>query len=428
MNNEHGLTFASDSRPGAITTGSHSSSVPGARQMGLSGDPRLMTDASVRKYNEDIADRNITGSRGGTPSSQSSQDPLDLYGRRLSHVSLKPGVRRSSLVNEYIPESEAGSDVAEIIESAQFYRQRPGKMTARTESEISHLARRSSADSTDDNAPRSSDYGPRVMRPDPKAKLTVAQMIQQMDGVSHEGGAFNLENTEQALQSTHFAPAVTHEYIKPIEHEVHEERIYREIHNHDVYPRIQPVYETEVLPPRHFIPDPNDPDNLIEVSEDQLPEYCKNGSQTRYMTRAREHHPLAENPSFPTPQSRLTQPEIVEEKSYTTADGRERKDSVILHPSTLNDMSSYTGPVREVHFGDCKEGNEECIAASRNHPLRRPRTVAPLTLREFTKGFPKRESSDPLRLGTPDTDHLKRVKSLPVVERKPVMRREAREV
>ena len=64
--------------------------------------------------------------------------------------------------------------------------------------------------------------------------------------------------------------AVVHEVIKPHEHEVIQQRIHREIHNYTYYHRLQPVLQTEVLPPRHFIPNP-DGEGLIEISADELP-------------------------------------------------------------------------------------------------------------------------------------------------------------
>ncbi|KAI1102556.1 hypothetical protein F4804DRAFT_260798 [Jackrogersella minutella] len=67
-----------------------------------------------------------------------------------------------------------------------------------------------------------------------------------------------------------YAQAVTHETICSHVHEITEEHVYREIHNHDVYHRIQPVYDVEILPARHFVLDPDG--GLVEVSEDDLPD------------------------------------------------------------------------------------------------------------------------------------------------------------
>ncbi|KAK0740458.1 hypothetical protein B0T18DRAFT_449087 [Schizothecium vesticola] len=53
------------------------------------------------------------------------------------------------------------------------------------------------------------------------------------------------------------APAVTHEVVRPHQHEVVEEQISREIHTHEVHQKIQPIFDVEVRPARHLVPDDN---------------------------------------------------------------------------------------------------------------------------------------------------------------------------
>ncbi|KAI2602775.1 hypothetical protein GGR54DRAFT_467567 [Hypoxylon sp. NC1633] len=79
----------------------------------------------------------------------------------------------------------------------------------------------------------------------------------------------DLTNTVDTEETTTYAPAVIHEVVRPEVHEIVEEQIYREIHEHDVYHRIQPVFAVETLPARHFVPGPNG--GLVEVAADQLP-------------------------------------------------------------------------------------------------------------------------------------------------------------
>lgn len=98
---------------------------------------------------------------------------------------------------------------------------------------------------------------------------------------------FDLRDSEDTEVITHHAPgklfvalltlnwsdmvniAVTHEVIKPQVTEIVQEQIHREIHTHDVYHRIQPILDVEVLPPKHYIPGP-DGKTLIEVSEEYV--------------------------------------------------------------------------------------------------------------------------------------------------------------
>lgn len=63
--------------------------------------------------------------------------------------------------------------------------------------------------------------------------------------------------------------AVVQEVVKPHVHEIRQEEIHRDIHVHTNHTIIQPVYDLEALPPRHFVPD--ETGKLVEVSELDLP-------------------------------------------------------------------------------------------------------------------------------------------------------------
>lgn len=58
---------------------------------------------------------------------------------------------------------------------------------------------------------------------------------------------------------------MTKEVVKPVVHEQVEEHISRHIHNHEVYHKILPVRDVEVLPARHWVPGPDG--RLIQVDE-----------------------------------------------------------------------------------------------------------------------------------------------------------------
>jgi hypothetical protein len=146
------------------------------------------------------------------------------------------------------------------------------------------------------------------------------------------------------------AIAVTHEVVKPHQHEIIEEVIYREIHNHDVYHRILPVYQTEILPPRHFVPNPTS-EGLIEVPEHELPEEYRHGGWRWYIAEKEKHrHAAAKMDATSKPRVHVTKPTIISEKSYMTPEGFERKETVWRHPPTLEDLSDYTGPVKPIIF------------------------------------------------------------------------------
>ncbi|KAF2206473.1 hypothetical protein CERZMDRAFT_89301 [Cercospora zeae-maydis SCOH1-5] len=63
----------------------------------------------------------------------------------------------------------------------------------------------------------------------------------------------SLTNTTDTTVHTTQAPAVTHEQVIVHTHEHITEAITREIHTHDIYHRVLPIIDIEVLPPRHFI-------------------------------------------------------------------------------------------------------------------------------------------------------------------------------
>ncbi|KAH6657251.1 hypothetical protein BKA67DRAFT_655527 [Truncatella angustata] len=79
---------------------------------------------------------------------------------------------------------------------------------------------------------------------------------------------FDLTDTVDTDQYTYQAPAVTHEVVRPHIHEITHKEIHRDIHNHEYRHYIQPVFEQEFLPARHFVPD--EEGNLQEVSAKDL--------------------------------------------------------------------------------------------------------------------------------------------------------------
>lgn len=111
----------------------------------------------------------------------------------------------------------------------------------------------------------------------PSARQNVAGKGEAATQASRAHDASGLRHNEPSVshhektvdQVTAFAPAVTHETVKPAQHNVIEEHIQRETHVHDVYHRIQPVRDVEVLPARHYVQDPNG--GLTEVAERDLP-------------------------------------------------------------------------------------------------------------------------------------------------------------
>lgn len=67
---------------------------------------------------------------------------------------------------------------------------------------------------------------------------------------------FNLQNTEQTHVSEEWRPAVTHENILKQRTEIIQEEITRDIHMHHYFTYLQPIKVVEILPPKHFLLDP----------------------------------------------------------------------------------------------------------------------------------------------------------------------------
>ena len=177
--------------------------------------------------------------------------------------------------------------------------------------------------------------------------------------------------------------AVTHEVIKPHEHEVIQQRLYREIHNYTYYHRLQPVLHTEVLPPRHFIPNP-DGEGLIEISADELP--ARTGNNRWWDIVQKE--PVLPQGAFEW----RTEPEIIEGKPYMTAEGFERRETTIIYPPTLEDMSNYRGMVQPVHF-DHKTGKRWLGELTTVEKLKQESVRAEcedsMNMKEVTAGLPE---------------------------------------
>ncbi|KAH9989364.1 hypothetical protein F4779DRAFT_638102 [Xylariaceae sp. FL0662B] len=154
----------------------------------------------------------------------------------------------------------------------------------------------------------------------------------------------NLSDTVDADQVTSYAPAATHTTVRPYVREIKEEQIYREIHNHDVFHRIQPVYELEVLPTRHFVPGPDS--SLIEVSGDNLPN-CTSTSQRWFVA---EKPAESAQPSSKEPPKTSTARDAV--AKYITPEGFERIETTIVHTPTLEDTSALGIPAIRVEFDE----------------------------------------------------------------------------
>ena len=93
------------------------------------------------------------------------------------------------------------------------------------------------------------------------------------------------DHSEHFHVNKQIAPAVTKETIHREIHHIREEQITREIHTHDVYHRILPIVDVEVLPARHFLP--VDGGDLVEVRAEDVPGRSKDWVIAETLTKRR---------------------------------------------------------------------------------------------------------------------------------------------
>ncbi|KAG8528016.1 uncharacterized protein KY384_006932 [Bacidia gigantensis] len=128
--------------------------------------------------------------------------------------------------------------------------------------------------------------------------------------------------------TTSIAPAVTHETVHREMRHVREERITREVHNHEIYHRVQPIIDVEVLPTRHFLPMGNG--ELLEVSGDDVP-----GREKAWVI-AETASKIATDDPKPTKPPQFTARTFAngegDDQRYITSKGYERTEQTWIHP------------------------------------------------------------------------------------------------
>lgn len=351
------------------------------------------TGRAKYRHEEDVADRNIARYSGSFDGGDRNLAPsTSLSGQRLSREASAPGAAGAVLnpvrADGHVGKRSAGSDnhgnvdrkdgvpsQTRIIPREGSLQKKssfpPGLKPAQAKAEIE---RKPLASGDPDKAMPELPGGP----PDTQVSRSGIRHA-TLDGTKHgeetalatklrEDGVADLRSTVDTdgditwapgtlygrwvfnirSQFTNCAAAVTHEVIKPHQHEIVKQKIYREIHNYEYFHRIQPVIMTEVLPPRHWIPNP-DGEGLIEISAEELPARTGDNRWWSICEHSKPHPPQPSLPKY------RTTPEIIEAGTFVTEEGFERKETIIIHPPTLADLTGYGGPVQAMHF-DHKTG------------------------------------------------------------------------
>ncbi|KAL8783005.1 MAG: hypothetical protein Q9195_009510 [Heterodermia aff. obscurata] len=149
--------------------------------------------------------------------------------------------------------------------------------------------------------------------------------------------------------STNSSPysAITQEHVIEKVHHKREEVITREIHTHDVYHRILPIIDVEVLPPRHFLP--VEGGGLVEIGADEVPGRAKNWVIAETASKIPSDQPAPKGVSrFTAREFPGTEGDRVE---YVTEEGVRRTEETWVHPPELETGGRDTGQTWPMVFG-----------------------------------------------------------------------------
>lgn len=144
-------------------------------------------------------------------------------------------------------------------------------------------------------------------------------------------------------------------------HHVQEEQITKEIHTHDVFHRILPIIDVEVLPTRHFLP--VEGGGLVEIGADEVPGRAKNWVVAETASK------IASNQPAPKAVSRFTARDFPGtdgdfEKSVAPA-GYEQTKTTWVHAPTLETGAQATGQTWPFEFDERPPDDEGTTKHSR---------------------------------------------------------------
>ena len=130
-----------------------------------------------------------------------------------------------------------------------------------------------------------------------------------------------------------------HEKVQRAVHHVREEIVTREIHTHDVYHRIQPIVDVEVLPPRHFLP--VEGGGLVEVSAQEVP-----GRGSNWVI-AETASKIPSDQAAPPGRTQFTARNFPGQEGdtvkYISPEGYEVTEQTWVHPPGLEEGARLTG-------------------------------------------------------------------------------------
>lgn len=159
-------------------------------------------------------------------------------------------------------------------------------------------------------------------------------------------GVVDLRNTEDTTVDENWAPAVTHEVVNKDIHHIREEEITRDIHTHDVYHRILPIHDVEVLPARHFVPDGKG--GLVEISKDEIPGRAGDEQKWQIVETVSKGNVTKEPRRFTAREFPGAEGDY---KEYISPEGVPRTETTWVHPPEVEEYGKLSGQTVPFHFG-----------------------------------------------------------------------------
>ncbi|KAL8796428.1 MAG: hypothetical protein Q9182_007387 [Xanthomendoza sp. 2 TL-2023] len=164
------------------------------------------------------------------------------------------------------------------------------------------------------------------------------------------------------------APAVVHERVHEDVHHIREEHITKEVHNHDVFHRILPIIDVEVLPPRHFLP--VEGGGLVEISSKEVPGRGNNWVIAETASKIPSDQPASKSVRpFSARQFIGTEGDAV---NYKMSGGYERTEQTWVHPPELETGGRDTGQTWPMEFGNEKPAKSPRTKSSKAKNSRNP--------------------------------------------------------
>lgn len=164
-------------------------------------------------------------------------------------------------------------------------------------------------------------------------------------------GIIDLNNTADTIVEERIAPAAVVETVNKEIHHIRHEQIIQEIHDHEVFHRILPIIDVEVLPARHFVPSRDG--TLVEVPESALPGRAIDSVHNWVIAETVSKIPsTAPPPSQPRQfTARKFEGTDGDYREWVTDDNVKHSETTWVHPPVADDSAMLAGQTVPIHFG-----------------------------------------------------------------------------